>query len=68
VDRTRAEALARWNRQDMDEQRRRLRTTSLDDRLQEAIAWSAVLLADEIERTGRVSAAPHPVGLGSRRT
>jgi len=35
-----------WDRQDLDEYRQRLRTLSIEDRLQQAIAWSAALLAD----------------------
>ena len=59
---------ADWDRQDLEEQRRRLHTVAIDDRLQEVIAWSAVLLADAIERSGTSPApAPDPVGLGSRR-
>jgi hypothetical protein len=58
-----------WRRQDLEEQRRRLSTVPIDDRLCEVIAWSAALLADAIERRGMPwrTANPDPVGLGGRR-
>lgn len=61
--------LASWDRQDLEDQRRRIRTVSLEDRLHEAIAWSAALLADALKH-GRARAVdpPDPVGLGTRRT
>jgi hypothetical protein len=60
---------AAWERQDLEEQFRRLRTVPIEQRLQEVIAWSAVLLADELERSAGRSRVqpPHPMGLGPRR-
>jgi len=71
VGRSRSEYFARWDRQDLEDQRRRLRVVPIEERLRETIAWSATLLADELERSrgrsARAAAAPDPVGLGPRR-
>jgi len=49
-----------------------MRTVPLEERLREAIAWSAVLLADALKHShaprARDVAPPDPVGLGTRRT
>jgi hypothetical protein len=54
---------------DLEEQRRRLRTVPIEDRLQEVIAWSAALLADDIGPADAppLDTLPEPVGLGPRR-
>lgn len=58
---------AEWDRQDLEAQRRRLRTVPIEDRLQEVIAWSAALLAGDESTDGRpLDALPDPVGLGPR--
>lgn len=59
---------AHWNRLDLETQRARLRDVPIGQRLEEVLAWSAALLADELERSdGRHGAErPVPVGLGSR--
>jgi hypothetical protein len=62
-------AVADWDRLDLEAQRMRLREVPIAQRLEEVLAWSAVLLADELERSGgrlRVE-RPVPAGLGSRR-
>jgi len=59
-----------WNRLDLEGQRARLRDVPIEQRLEEVLAWSAALLADEIERSGarpRVE-RPVPAGLGSHLT
>lgn len=58
-----------WVAQDLEKQHLRLHAVPIADRLQEVIAWSAVLLADELARSdGRLpNDAPDPVGLGTRR-
>jgi hypothetical protein len=72
VERSRFGHFASWHRHDLEKQRRRLRTLSLEERLQETIAWSAALLADELEhareRSPHAVAPPDPVGLGTRQT
>ena len=68
VDRRGDSMRARSKRDDLQEQQRRLETTSPEERLRQTIAWSAVLLADDLERAGgRRSPSPDPVGLGRRR-
>ena len=58
--------VADWNRLDLEAQRARLRDVPIEQRLEEVLAWSAALLADEIERSeGRRVERPIPVGLGS---
>lgn len=47
-------------------QRRRLATVPMAERLLETIAWSATLLADDLRRSGVRPERPLPVGLGSR--
>jgi hypothetical protein len=59
-----------WDRLDLEAQRARVRDVPIEQRLEEVLAWSAALLADEIERSGgppRVE-RPVPVGLGSHLT
>lgn len=58
-----------WESADLEEQRRRLRTLSIEERLQEVLAWSAALLADDVAAAGAraLATSPDPVGLGSRR-
>jgi hypothetical protein len=58
-----------WESMDLEEQRRRLRTLSIEERLEEVLAWSAALLADDVAAAGArtLAASPDPVGLGSRR-
>ena len=58
-----------WDDQQLADQQRRLRLVSLEERLQEVIAWSAVLLADQLQRSSASAwnVAPDPVGLGRRR-
>jgi len=61
--------MADWNHLDLEAQRARLRDVPIEQRLEEVLAWSAALLADEIARSGgrpRVE-RPDPVGLGSHR-
>jgi hypothetical protein len=60
--------VADWNRVDLEAQRARLREVPIEERLEEVLAWSAVLLADELERSGGRPPVerPVPVGLGSR--
>jgi len=61
---------ARWDRQQLEDQRERLRTVAPAERLRETIAWSAVLLADRLARApahGADTDSPDPVGLGTRR-
>ena len=59
---------ADWNRLDLEAQRARLRDVPIEERLAEVLAWSAVLLADELERSdGRARVErPLPPGLGRR--
>ena len=59
--------VADWDRLDLEAQRARLRDVPIEQRLEEVLAWSAVLLADELERSdGRPPVErPVPVGLGS---
>jgi hypothetical protein len=59
-----------WDDQQLADQQRRLRLVSIDERLQEVIAWSAVLLADQLQRSSESArnVAPDPVGLGRRRS
>jgi hypothetical protein len=54
---------------DLEQQRRRLRTLSIEERLEEVLAWSAALLADRGAAASAVVLAepPDPVGLGSLR-
>jgi hypothetical protein len=47
-------------------QRRRLAAVPIADRLLEAIAWSSVLLADELRRHPTRRERPLPTGLGRR--
>jgi hypothetical protein len=58
--------VADWDRLDLEAQRARLRDVPIEQRLEEVLAWSAVLLADELERSdGRPAVEPPlPVGLG----
>ena len=59
--------VADWNRLDLEAQRARLCDVPIEERLEEVLAWSALLLADELERSGgrlRVE-PPVPEGLGS---
>jgi hypothetical protein len=60
--------VADWNRLDLETQRARLRDVPIGQRLEEVLAWSAVLLADDLARSHGVPRAqrPLPVGLGSR--
>jgi hypothetical protein len=71
VDRRRAEHFACRQRQELEDQRRWRRVVPLEERLRETIAWSAALLADDLERSGRrrspATDPPDPVGLGPRR-
>jgi hypothetical protein len=57
-----------WNRLDLEAQRARLRDVPIEERLAEVLAWSAALLADELERSeGRARVErPLPLGLGGR--
>jgi hypothetical protein len=57
---------ADWTRLDLEAQRARLRDVPIEERLEEVLAWSAVLLADELERSdGRpLVERPLPMGLG----
>lgn len=48
-------------------QRRRLAAVPIADRLLETIAWSAVLLADDLRRHPIRRERPLPTGLGRRR-
>jgi hypothetical protein len=72
VERGRFQDFASWDREDIEDQRRRQRTVSLEQRLEETIAWSAALLADELEHASErgvhTVTPPDPVGLGTRRT
>jgi hypothetical protein len=65
----RRESLARLREEDLAAQRNRLATVPIEQRLLEAIAWSAALLADEIRR-GRAKGIRReralPSGLGTR--
>jgi hypothetical protein len=69
VQRNRRFGSAEWDRQDLTEQRRRLRTVPIEDRLQEVIAWSAALLAGDVGPADAppLDTLPEPVGLGPRR-
>jgi hypothetical protein len=60
--------VADWDRLDLEAQRARLRDVPIEQRLEEVLAWSAVLLADELERSDGRSPVerPVPVGLGSQ--
>jgi hypothetical protein len=58
-----------WNRLDLEAQRARLRDVPIEQRLEEVLAWSAALLADELERSSGSPQVerPVPLGLGSHR-
>jgi len=67
MDRSVERAFDAWRTADLDEQRRRLRTVPIDQRLREVLAWSAVAMADALDRSDDPArlATPDPVGLGS---
>lgn len=54
-----------WRESSLEDQRRRLENVPIEERLLEAIAWSATLLADAL-RHGELRERPLPTGLGSR--
>lgn len=56
-------ALESWRESSLEDQRRRLEEVPIEQRLLEAIAWSAVLLADALRR-GELRERPLPRGLG----
>jgi hypothetical protein len=57
--------VADWTRADLEAQRARLRDVPIEERLEEVLAWSAALLADELERSdGKPAERPFPTGLG----
>lgn len=56
--------LARWRESSLEDQRRRQKNVPIEERLLEAIAWSATLLADSLRR-GELRERPLPTGLGS---
>ena len=55
--------LESWRKASLEDQRRRLETVPIEERLREAIAWSATLLADSLRR-GELRERPLPKGLG----
>ncbi len=61
VDRWRA--FESWRESSLEDQRRRLEEVPIEERLLEAIAWSAALLADALRR-GELRERPLPRGLG----
>ncbi len=56
-------ALESWRESSLEDQRRRLEEVPIEERLLEAIAWSAALLADALRR-GELRERPLPRGLG----
>jgi hypothetical protein len=52
-----------WRESALEDQRRRLEKVPIEERLLEAIAWSATLLADALRR-GEMRERPLPKGLG----
>lgn len=54
-------------REERVRQRRRLAAVPIAERLLETIAWSAVLLADDLRRHPTRRERPLPTGLGRRR-
>jgi len=65
VERDRWRQLESWRASSLADQRRRLATVPIEQRLLETIAWSAALLADALHR-GEQRERPLPTGLGSR--
>lgn len=57
--------LESWRASSLEDQHRRLASVPIEQRLLEAIAWSAALLADALRR-GERRERPLPTGLGSR--
>lgn len=71
MDPERWQSLADWRSEDLTAQRRRLAIVPMEERLLEAIAWSATLLADDLRRgpaSGRRCERTFPTGLGSLRS
>jgi hypothetical protein len=58
--------LAEWRVESLAETRRRLEVVPIEQRLLEAIAWSAALLADDLRSVKARRERPLPPGLGSR--
>ncbi|MCC6766543.1 MAG: hypothetical protein IT293_17930 [Deltaproteobacteria bacterium] len=59
----------RWDeerRATLADRRRRQKTVPIEERLLETIAWSAILLAEDLRRNGERPERPLPVGLGTR--
>jgi hypothetical protein len=67
MDAERSRSLSEDERDSRARQRRRLAAVPIADRLLETIAWSAVLLADDLRRHPTRSERPLPTGLGRRR-
>jgi hypothetical protein len=66
MDATRRLHLEGAQREALTARRQRLEEVPIGERLLEAIAWSAVLLADDLRRAGQRPERALPIGLGNR--